>query len=111
MSVERLARQRPYFVVVLDQEDRLGAPGERGRRRRRRLVNRLVDPREIDLERRSVSGLAIDPDAAAALLDDPEDGRQAQPGPLARVLRGEERLEDPRLDRGVHAVSRVADGE
>ena len=38
--------------------------------------------------------LAVDRDVPAALPDDPVDGREAEAGPLARLLRREERLED-----------------
>ena len=48
---------------------------------------------------------------AAAFAHDPVNGRQAEPGPLAVVLGGEERLED--LLHGVfaHAATGVADGD
>jgi len=88
---ERLAGQRPYLVIVFDEEDRFGRSSEhgncRGGLRRLRLV---IHPREINLEGRPVARLAIDPDIAPALLDDPEDGGQAQLGPPAPrgVLRG-----------------------
>ena len=48
---------------------------------------------------------------AAALLDDPVDGREAEPSPLADALGREERLEEVGLGLGVHPHSRVAHGE
>ena len=45
------------------------------------------------------------------LLDDAVDGRQAQAGALARLLGGEERLEDVLLDLRRHAAAGVAHGQ
>ena len=55
--------------------------------------------------------LAVDPHAAAALLDDPVDRREAEARAVPERLRGEERLEDVRERLGVHADAGVADGE
>ena len=60
-------------------------------------------PRQIDVERRAVTELAVDADGAAAARHDAVDGRQPQAGALARLLRGEERLEQTRLHVGRHA--------
>jgi hypothetical protein len=54
-------------------------------------------PREVDLERRPMAGLAVDPDVTAALLHDAEDRREPEARALAELLRGEEGLEDARL--------------
>ena len=51
-------------------------------------------------------GLRVEPDVAARLADDPVDRREAQAGALADVLGREERLEDVRARREVHALSR-----
>ena len=67
--------------------------------------------RQIDPECGSLAGLAVDPDVAAALLDDAVHRGQPQAGSLALLLGGEERLEDPRLRDSVHAEAGVADGE
>ena len=45
--------------------------------------------------------------SSAALRDDPVDGREPEPRALARLLRREERLEDPRPHRIVHADTGV----
>src|SRR3954447_7121299 len=88
---------------------------------RRRLAGRTVD-RQADLERRPAR-TGVDADVAVVLLDDDAPGDvQAQPGALADVLGGEERLEDARahvlgdartavgdLDDGVAAVAARAD--
>jgi hypothetical protein len=50
--------------------------------------------------------LALDP--AAVLAYDAEDHRQAQPGTLADLLGGVERLKDPGQDIGWDTLSRVA---
>ena len=48
---------------------------------------------------------------AAALLNAREDCRKTQPGASTHGLRGEERLEQPRLGTGVHADPRVRNAE
>ena len=55
-----------------------------------------------------MSRLAVHPDAAAALLDDPVDGGEPQPGALALLLGRKERLEDVGLRALVHAAAGVA---
>ena len=66
----------------------------------------LVDARQVNLHRSAAAGLAVHVHAAAALLDDAEDGGQPQPGALARSLGGEERLEQAGLGGLVHAACR-----
>src|SRR5258708_23447489 len=84
--------------VILDEEDGFRSP----------LIDRLVclnrwrhagflDAREIDLEGCAFAGLAVNPNVAAALLDDAVDGGEAQSGPAAASLGGVARLEDIRL--------------
>ena len=72
--------------------------GGRSRRRRRLRARAPRRPRgrQVDLERRAAARLAVDPDAAAALLDDAEHGREPEAGALAGLLGGEERLEQMR---------------
>src|SRR5438045_8542038 len=83
-----------YGWLILDEQDGLG-PGHRyGGMGRWRLARHAVHAREMDGERRPLARLARHPDTAAALLDDAVHGRQAQTGPLARLLGGEEGLED-----------------
>src|ERR1019366_7690587 len=76
----------PYLFIILDEQDRLGASQ---RRRWHGLSDRVdgrVHAREVDLEGRPLSHLAVDPDAPAALLSDAEDGRKPQPGALTAFL-------------------------
>ena len=79
--------------LVLDEQDRLFAGG---RRERRRVGLRRVDRRPFggqqDPERGAEAGCRLDLDRAAALLDDPIDRREAEPG--AAFLGREERLEE-----------------
>src|SRR5438309_934317 len=84
----------PHLIVVLDEED--GFRPTQGRRRRGRTngIHRSVHAREVDLEGRALARLAVDPNAAAALLDDTENRGKAQSGTFAGLLRREERLED-----------------
>ena len=56
-----------------------------------------------------VPGRGLDVDRAAVLLDDPVADREAQPGPFADRLGGEERVEDPLADRRVDAAAGVGD--
>ena len=80
------------------------------RRVRRDSERHLVlDSRKINLERRSVARLAIDPDVSAALFDDSVDRRQAEARALPFFLGGEERLEDVGLRLFVHAAAVVGD--
>ena len=69
------------------------------------------DAGKVDLERRAVPGLAVDPDVPAALLDDAVHGRQPEPGALAGRLGREERLERVLRTVGVHAAAGVAHRE
>ena len=75
-----------------------------------RLDELAHDARQVDSHRRALVRLARDVDEAAALRDDPVDAREAEPRSRAR-LRREERLEDPRPRRGIHATAGVGDGE
>ena len=51
----------------------------------------------INLERRSVSGLALQPDMAAVMARDAVNGGETEPAAFAGTFRGEERLEDMSL--------------
>ena len=90
------ARQHPNAGLVLDEQDGLGAAA------RRRLGFRFVlrPPRVSWSAGRHTLNVVPWPislstaDRAAVLLDDAEDGGQAEPGALARRLGREERLED-----------------
>ena len=103
-----------HRVFVLDDQDRFRA-------RAGRVVAATaaagdlgvsVGARQVDLERRALAELAVDPDVAAALLDDAVDGREPEPGALAAVLRREERLEEPAAaSLRVMPIAGVADRE
>ena len=67
--------------------------------------------RQVDLEHGAVAGLAVDPDMPAALFHDSVNGRQAEAAALALFLRGEERLEDARSRRLIHAFAGVRHGD
>src|SRR5271157_1856595 len=85
----------PDHLLVFHDQDRLGTPWQLGARwLLHSLLHRFENTREVDLERRSLSRLAVHPDVAAALLHDSEDHGEAEAGPLAAFLRGEERLEE-----------------
>src|SRR3990167_7574965 len=54
---------------------------------------------------------SVGSDATARLRDDPLDDRKAKSGPLSRLLRREERVEDPGLGRRIHAGTGVGHRE
>src|SRR5688500_12367149 len=64
--------------------------------------------RQVNPECGARAQAAFDGDMAAALGDDPVGGRQAEPGALALLLGGEERLEDAAQCLLRHAVAGVA---
>src|ERR1017187_2403665 len=67
-------RDSTHLVVVLHKQDRLCAANRVGRGSIRHAnLGVAAHPREVDLERGSLARLAVDPDVATALLDDPED--------------------------------------
>src|SRR5580658_5905394 len=110
---EDTPRHDAYLVIILDEQDRLGALQRRGRISLSLGLDGRIHAREVDLERRSLSHLAVDPDAPPALLNDAEDSRKPQPGALTALLGREERLEDPRegclLDAGAGVGHREHD--
>src|SRR2546430_10413680 len=83
----------PHLLLVFHQEDRLRAPqrgGDDGSGACR--LDGCIDAREIYLERRAPTELAIEPDVAATLLHNAVHRREAQPCSLTLRLRGDERL-------------------
>src|SRR5207245_10396595 len=68
------------------------------------------DARQINLECRSLAGLAVNPNEAFALLNNSVDGREAKASAF-RSLRCKEGLEDMSLCLGVHASAGIADGK
>ena len=91
-ALEHLPHEAADDVLVLDDEHRVlaacGGLGVGGRSDRPRgsgtMLPRIVHAAEVDRERRADADLALDLDVAAALLDDPVDRRQAEPGALVR---------------------------
>ncbi len=112
-ALEDRARHASHDGVVLHEQHR--SVRGTGRRRRCPLGSRAMcgagGLREIDLECCTALGLAVDPNAAPQLLDDPEDRRQAEPSPAPLRFRGEKGLKDSGLCRGIHADSGVGHGQ
>src|SRR5262249_10459283 len=76
-----------------------------------RFLRRRVERGKIDFKRASLAGLAINPDASLALLDDAVDSREPQAGPLADALGGEKGLKDMILNLLRHALAGIGDRE
>src|SRR5213592_3121502 len=95
MTPQDSDQQVPHLRIVLDEEDGLGTVPDPPQLLRRARLALAADPRDVDLERRAMAGLAVDKHRAAALLDDAEHRRQPEAGALADALGREERLEDP----------------
>src|SRR5256885_1157007 len=66
---------------------------------------------EVGLGLVRAAWLVVGADIAAALLDDPVDGREAEPGAFSLRFGGEEGLEDPSSSLGTHANAGVAHRE
>ena len=75
------------------------------------MVHRLGYCRQEDSEGRSLSQSRLATDDTAALLDNSENGREAQAGSFASLFRREERLEDVGVHFRVHANAGVAYGQ
>ena len=63
---------------------------------------------KVNLEGRSLSRLAIDPNVTARLPDYAVDGRKPKPGAFARTLSSEKGIEDARHHLMAHACPGVA---
>ena len=70
-----------------------------------------LDLGQEDVEGGAAAEFAVHLDMAAGELDDAADGGQAEAGPFARSLGGEQGLEDACPDIGGHADAGVADGQ
>ena len=107
-SLEDLADQIPHHVLVLRHKHGFQPSGHNGGDRPGpfRRLHEFVDGRKVDLDRRPFIDFAVDPDAAAALLDDSVDGREPEAGPLR--LGGEKGLEEVGLDLLAHPGPSVA---
>src|SRR5436309_15598754 len=68
-----------------------------------------TDARQINLECRSLAGLAVNPNEAFALLNNSVDGREAKASAF-RSLRCKEGLEDVSLCLGVRASAGIGGG-
>jgi hypothetical protein len=108
---EHVLDQPPDALLVLAQQDRLGAgqrfglrggPGRLGRGGR-------VGGGQVDLEARAEVGLGVDVHAPARLRDDPVHGGQPEAGALADLLGREERLEHVLDGLAAHADAGVGD--
>ncbi len=112
LQLQELGDDGAHRVLVLDEQDPLRAAGLGlrvgwcGRDDRQRLLG----TGEQHAERRAAAELALDLEVAAALLDDPVDGREAEPGPL-RPLRREERLDSAGAGVRIHPDAAVPHGQ
>ncbi len=96
LGVDVGAHQR----IVLHHQDRLAAAFHLGRRWLcRDLLRRGIRLRQIELEGRAKTLLAVKLDVAAGLLDEAVDHAQPEPGSLAHTLGRKERIEHPVADR------------
>src|SRR6516165_6493585 len=66
-------------------------------------------PRQVDPEVAALSDNAVERQIAAALLDDPVDGRKPEAGARPHALGGEEGLENPVNDIGRDAGAGIDD--
>ena len=101
-----VAQGRQGLFVLLDRgarpaQDHHGAAGAR------RVADGRRHHRQPDLERAARSGHAAHVEGAVLLLDEFERGREPEAG--SGRTGGEERLEDPRERRLVHAAAGIAD--
>src|SRR5215469_17641210 len=92
---QKLARHLANIALVFGEQNRL-VSARRFRKRRRSIntVHRLIYARKINLEGRTPSQFAIDPNKSAALLDHAINGGQTQACAFALRLGGEKRLEN-----------------
>ena len=99
--------------VIVHQEHPLPSNREPGRRRLRALDPRLTPKvdRQVDEKHGAAVRFALEVNRPAVRLDDAAAEGQPQPGALPRRFRGEERLEDPGLNRSGNARARVGDLE
>src|SRR6266478_9576979 len=87
--------QAAHNVFVFDEQNSLGAGGQRGLRHPDLVLFRRYCPlRQIDLEGCPMTGLTIDPDVAAALFHDAIDSRYSPCSSLALLFGREKWIED-----------------
>src|SRR5581483_9735358 len=108
---EDVARDLAQRLVVLGDQDGFGPAPQLVFRLRRFGDDLLFGDGEEDFEGGPVPDLAVDVNQRVVLPDDAVDDREAEAGPVAGPLRGEERLEDVLLRFLTHAAARVADAQ
>src|SRR4051812_45699324 len=111
VTPQHFARECTDRLFVFHEQDRFPPRAIAAVWSRRRLNRERPRRRQVDLEDRALTRLAVAPDVAAALLDHAVYGRQPEPAPLALFLGREEWLEHTRPRRGVHPLAGIADGE
>ena len=111
LVAQHLREQVAHDLLVVDDEDPLGAAARARRRPRLALRSRPTADRQANRERRALARGGADVDRAAALRDDAVDGREPEARARADGLRREERLEDAARVSLVHADARVGDLE
>src|SRR4051812_49320072 len=79
-------RHEPHLFLILYQEDGLGASQGCRRNLWSRDVERGVEGRKVDLDRRALARLTVDPDAPAGLLRNAEHRRKPEPSALADLF-------------------------
>ena len=111
-TAQDLSHQPADRQVVLDDEQGLAPTRELGGAASRELAFVLARVGGQEHAKASaLTELALDADMAAALLDDPEHGREPEPGPFAALLGREEGFEDVVEELGRDAGAGVGDLE
>ncbi|GJD67564.1 hypothetical protein MMMDOFMJ_0480 [Methylobacterium gnaphalii] len=113
---QHLDGEPPHRRLILHHEDDLvraslgdGCGATFGLRRHD--LRRAGEPRQVDLHGRPDTGLGIDLDVPVGLPDEPENLAESEPGALADLLGGEERLEGLGGHLRRHAGPGVCDGD
>ena len=104
---EQAPRQQHQCVLIVEIQDVLAAPFV-GDSARRRTALCAGDDREIQVELRSLAGLAVHGDGAVVTLDDAVYDGEAEARARAHRLGREERLEDALEHFARHAGAAVA---
>src|SRR3954466_3585726 len=108
MLVQNLPHEGAYPVFVFHQQHGFSAATSRLQGVSRSEVSRCIHSRQIYLKSRADSKLAVNPNVAAALLDDAVHGGESQPSALTNFFGSEERLEDARFHLLRHSQSGIA---
>ena len=97
--------------AVVEDQNALAASARRLARWACRRRDAVASQRKQDGEHGAAAGRRIDGDAALVAAHDAVDHREPEAGALARILGGEERIEDPAENRRLDAVPGVGDGK